>query len=145
MEYEKFTEFKEKKDECNRKLKEAVELDVANEALEIIIASKALDEVTERNINATFEQKAGRMPLVGAQGSKHNIAFAISQIMEFDNDFYGILKLVCAYKRLQEIGAFKVFSAGKIDCEGREQRDLIRELMNKSPEELEKIKKDLKK
>lgn len=36
-------------------------------------------------------------------------------------------------------------SAGKIDCEGREQRDLIRELMNKSPEELEKIKKDLKK
>ena len=145
MEYEKFMEFKEKKDECNRKLKEAIELDVANEALELMIASKTLDEVTERDVNATFEQKAGRMPLVGVQGSKHNIAFAISQIMEFNDDFYGILKLVCVYKRLQELGAFKLLSAGKIDCEGKEQKDLIRELMKKSPEELEKIKKDLKK
>lgn len=100
MEYEKFMEFKEKKDECNRKLKEAIELDVANEALELMLASKALDGVTEREINATFEQKAGRAPFLGVQGSRYNIAFAISQIMEFNNDFYGILKLVCVYKRL---------------------------------------------
>lgn len=143
MDYEKFEEFRKNKAECNRKLKEAVELDGFREGLECIMVADKLNGLDEREISVTFEQVPGKPPIVGVKGNGLDIAFAICQLMDYDDSFYEVLKFVCHYRRIQELGAITVVNGGKINCEGKEQRDLIRELWNKSPEELEKLKKDL--
>lgn len=101
--------------------------------------------MTEKKVQITYQMIPGKPPLCGVQGSTFDIAFALEQLMNFDDNFYDILSLVCAYRRVEECGGFKVSNDIKIDCESDEQRDLIREIYNKSPEELEKIKKDLSK
>ena len=136
-----FEEFKEKKAECNRKLKEAVVIDEMREALENFIIADKLKDLDKRKISLTYEQVPGKPPIIGVEGNGLDIAFAIGQIMDYDDSFYDVLRFVCHYRRIQELGAFKVVSGGKIYCENKEQRDLIRELWSKSPEELEKLKK----
>lgn len=143
MDYEKFEEFRKNKAECNRKLKEAVELDGFRENLECIMVTNKLNGLDEREISVTFEQVPGKPPIVGVKGNGLDIAFAICQLMDYDDSFYEVLKFVCHYRRIQELGGITVVNGGKINCEGKEQRDLIRELWNKSPEELEKLIKDL--
>lgn len=138
-----FEEYKKNKVECNRKLKEAVELDAFREAIECIMATNNLKGIEKREISVTFEQVPGKPPLVGVKGNGLDLAFAICQLMNYDDSFYEVLQFVCHYRRIQEIGGITVINGGKINCEGKEQRDLIRELWNKSPEELEKLKKDL--
>lgn len=138
-----FEEYKKNKAECNRKLKEAVELDNFRESLECIMAADKLKGIEKREISVTFEQVPGKPPIVGVKGNGLDIAFAICQLMNYDDNFYEVLQFVCHYRRIQELGRITVVNGGKINCEGKEQRDLIRELWNKSPEELEKLKKDL--
>lgn len=143
MDFEKFEEFKKNKAECNRKLKEAVAVDEFREVVETMAVMAQLKGIEKRKISLTYEQVPGKPPIVGVQGTSLDIAFAINQIMDYDDSFYEVLKFVCHYRRIQELGAIKVVSSGKINCENKEQRDLIRELWNKTPEELEKLKKDL--
>lgn len=143
MDFEKFEEFRKNKAECNRKLKEAVVVDEMRECIENIMTANNLKGIYQRKISLTYEQVPGKPPIVGVQGTSLDIAFAINQIMDYDDSFYDVLRYVCHYRRIQELGAIKVVDSTKINCENREQRDLIRELWNKSPEELEKLKKDL--
>lgn len=143
MDFEKFEEFKKNKAECNRKLKEAV---VVDEFREVVATMAVMDQpkgIEKRKISLTYEQVPGKPPIVGVQGTSLDIAFAINQIMDYDDSFYDVLRYVCHYRRIQELGAIKVVDSTKINCENKEQIDLIRELWNKSPEELEKLKKDL--
>lgn len=143
MDFEKFEEFRKNKAECNKKLKEAVVVDEFREVVETMAVTDQLKGIEKRKISLTYEQVPGKPPIVGVQGNSLDIAFAINQIMDYDDSFYEVLKFVCHYRRIQELGAIKVVSSEKINCENKEQRDLIRELWNKSPEELEKLKKDL--
>ena len=143
MDFEKFEEFRKNKAECNRKLKEAVVVDEFREIMETMAVTDQFKGIEKRKISLTYEQVPGKPPIVGVQGNGLDIAFAINQIMDYDDSFYEVLKFVCHYRRIQELGGITVVNGGKINCEGKEQRDLIRELWNKSPEELEKLKKDL--
>ena len=145
MDFKKFEEFKKEKAECNRKLREAVEVDEMKEALECLSVVKNLEGIDERKISVTFEQVPGKPSIVGIHGKPLDLAFAVCQIMDYDESFYEVLKFVCHCRRIQELGAFKVINDTKIDCENEEQKDLMRELYKKSPEELEKIKEELKK
>lgn len=143
MDFEKFEEYKKNKAECNRKLKEAVAVDEMRECIENIMSANNLKGIDKRKISVTYEQVPGKPPIVGVQGNALDIAFAINQIMDYDDSFYDVLRYVCHYRRIQELGAIKVVDSKKINCENKEQRDLIRELWSKTPEELEKLKKDL--
>lgn len=143
MDFEKFEEFKKNKAESNRKLKEAVVVDEFREVVETMAVMDQLKGIEKRKISLTYEQVPGKPPIVGVQGTSLDIAFAINQIMDYDDSFYDVLRYVCHYRRIQELGVIKVVDSKKINCENREQRDLIRELWNKTPEELEKLKKDL--
>lgn len=143
MDFEKFEEYRKNKAECNRKLKEAVEVDEFREVVETMAVMDQLKGIEKRKISLTYEQVPGKPQIVGVEGTVLDIAFAINQIMNFDDSFYDVLRFVCCYRRIQELGVFKVVSDGKINCKNKEQRDLIRELWSKSPEELKKLKKDL--
>lgn len=143
MDKMKFNEFKEKLEKCNKALNEAVNKDKLHQSLDNIMIAKNKEHIAEKKTQITYQQAPGKPPLCGIQGSKFDIAFALEQLMDFDDDFYNMLSLVCACRRVQEGGGFIITNDIKIDCKSEEQRDILRELYNKSPEELKKIKKDL--
>ncbi len=141
-----YEEFHKKIKKSEEKMVEAVVGDhKKNEYISLTLScASSLSKISSRDITVSFEQKGGQRPICAIHGKENDIAFAISQLMDYDDNFYETLTRVCAFRKMQEGESFKAKTTS-INCDSKEQQDVFRELLRRSPEEVDRLKEELKK
>lgn len=141
-----YKEFHKKIEKCEEKMIEACVGD--HKKLEKLVltlsCADSLSTISSRDITVSFEQKGGQHPVTAVCGKDDDIAFAIYNLMDYHDNFYEILTRVCAFRKMYECESFKAESH-IYNCESKEQQDLLMEPLRRSPEEVDRLKEELKK
>lgn len=138
-----FDEFRKKRKEINEKLQKAIDGNTIEALLNHISLLKGIEDVMNKEMEFTFKSRKGN-PVMSLYGSKIGLAFAITEFMDHDDDFYGMLNLVCRVWEMKKLKGYQSEGFSHI-CETKEELDIMREMANKSPEDREKILEQLKK
>lgn len=141
-----YEEFHKKIKKSEEKMVEAVVGDhKKNEYISLTLScASSLSKISSRDITVSFEQKGGQKSICAIHGKENDIAFAIYNLMDYNDNFYETLTRVCAFRKMYECGSFKTESR-IYNCESKEQQEIFRELLRKSPEEVDRLKEELKK
>ena len=144
MDFDKeFEEFRNKRKEVQEKMEKAINGYSFDSLVDTIMIKTHIDEVVKEVTEITYSSDDGA-PCIAMRCSRIGLALAISQLMNYNNDFYGMLRLVCRMRELEEIGSIRIEGKGHL-CESEEEFNVLKEMANKSPEELEKLKEELSK
>lgn len=138
-----FDEFREKRKEINEKLQKAVDGNTIEALLHHIAIQKGIEDVMNKEMEFTFKSRKGN-PVMSFYGTNIGLAFAITEIMDHDDNFYEMLNLVCRVWEMKKLNGYQA-EAFSHKCETKEELDIMREMANKSPEDREKIIEQLKK
>ena len=141
-------EFEKKREETKKKFIEAIdeERSIGSAYRDLQIALQMADIARNHDVKISYEQKQGaNMPIIQILGSRLEVAFAVCNMLNFDEDFYTMLNLIYHVKENLDLGLLKIGQEFKFDCENQEQSDVLKELYSKSPEEIEKLKKEMEK
>lgn len=141
----KYQQFKEKQEERQKKLNEAVDLSSLNYLQKTLIYTDHMDKVLENPCHLQFEIHPGNGSSLAFSGNKAQLVFAVATILsqEEEADFYENLSSVVAVAMLLQEG----YSTEKLSIrpESLEELKVYEELIKKSPEEFEKIKSQIDK
>ena len=140
-----YQQFKEKQEERQKKLNEAVDLSSLNYLQKSLLYMKHMDKVLENPCHLQFEIHPGNGSSLAFSGNNAQLVFAVATILSQEEkaDFYENLSSVVAVAMLFQEG----YSTSKttIRPESLEELKVYEELIKKSPEEFEKIKSQIDK
>lgn len=139
-----FEKYSNKRKEMAKKMEKAID----NRSFEALIQSldikMHLNEILKQDTEIIFTMNGDSAPCISLHCSRHMLALAIVAMMNYNDDFYDMLSLICRMKELEEVGIInQVGETHK--CQSKEELHVMREMLNKSPEEVEKLKKELEK
>lgn len=103
----------------------------------------ALPEVWQKDCKYLVEQKNGK-PLIMAQGNDITLFNAIYMLINSTGDFYKAIRALLTLKEIELSCGPWYDSSFKHETKTPEEGELLKELFQKSPEEIEKIKEQLK-
>ncbi len=139
-----FEEFRNKRKEMAKKMEKAIDNRSFEALMQLLDIKLHLDEIVKQDAEIIYTMNGDSAPYISLHCSRHMLALAIMAMMNYDDDFYEMLSLVCRMKELEEMGIIK--AVGEIHkCQSKEELHVMREMLNKSPEEVEKLKKELEK
>lgn len=135
-----FNELTKKYEDCRRECKEhfekAQEKDLENLTLRLLV-NDFFKEDLEKDFSFSVIQKNG-LPQVACSGSKLSMAFSAYLLMTAMGDFWHIFDIVMAIYEFMYCNA--KMGRIQINCDNREQLDILSKLQSMSPEELKALK-----
>lgn len=135
-----FTEISKKYEDCRRECKEHFEKTQKRELDNLLLRLQVNDFFMEHNENDFFfsvTQKNGQ-PQIASNGSKLSMALSAYLLMSAMGDFWHMFDIVMAIHEFMYCNA-KIEKI-QINCDSREQLDILSKLQSLSPEELKALK-----
>ena len=141
-EKENFEKFIKDREEIKNNVLDFYNKKIENEFFRLAI-NNALPELGEKDFKYLVEQKNGH-PLVMAQGNDITLYNALYMLINTTGDFYKAIRALLALKEIELSCGPWYDSSFKHETKTPEEGELLKELFQKSPEEIEKIKEQLK-
>lgn len=105
--------------------------------------SNAIPELEKNDYKYLVEQKNGK-PLIMAQGNDITLYNALYMLINTTGDFYKAIRALLTLKEIELSCGPWYDTSFKHETKTPEEGELLKELFQKSPEEIEKIKEQLK-
>lgn len=139
-----FEKFRNKRKEIAKKMEKAIDNRSFEALMQILDIKMHLNESLKEETEIIFNMNGDSAPCISLHCSRYMLALAIMAMMNYNDDFYDMLSLICRMKELEEMGTIKAVGE-RHECQSKEELHVMREMLNKSPEEVEKLKKELEK
>lgn len=138
-----FEKFLKERSEIAEQIKKATDMYSIEAFMDSLAIKASLDDVLKNESEFTFKCK-NHNPIIYMYGSRIALAIALCEMMNHDGDFYGMLRMVCRYWEMKKMGGVHEEQCVK-KTNSKEELDVLREMMYKSPEEVEKLMKETEK
>ena len=135
-----FTDIAKKYEDCRKECKEHFEKAQKRELDNLFLRLQVNDFFKEHNENDfsfSVIQKNGQ-PQVACSGSKLSMAFSAYLLMSAMGDFWHMFDIVMAIHEFMYCNAKMEHIS--IDCDSKEQMDILSKLQSMSPDELKALK-----
>ena len=81
--------------------------------------------------------------MIAIQGSKYDVAFMAFLLLNFDDHFVEMLQNMLLMREAWILMNASINTAYSKECDSAEELEVLKEMLKKNPEELEKLKKEL--
>lgn len=138
-----FTEISKKYEDCRKECKEHFEKAQKRELDDLFLRLSVNDFFKEHNENDfsfSVTQKNGQ-PQVACSGSIYSMAFSAYLLMSAMGDFWHMFDIVMAIYEFMYCNA--EVKNTQINCDNKEQLDILSKLQSMSPEELSALKEKI--
>ena len=106
--------------------------------------SKYYDVINKHQANLEVRlNQAENSPMIAIQGSKYDVAFMAFLLLNFDDHFVEMLQNMLLMREAWILMNASINTAYSKECDSAEELEVLKEMLKKNPEELEKLKKEL--
>lgn len=138
-----FTDMAKKYEDCRKECKEHFEKTLEKELKNLFLRLKVNDFFMEHNdydFLFSVSQKNGQ-PQVACSGSEYSMAYSAYLLMSARGDFWYMFDIVMAIHEFMYCNA--EMSYKEINCDSKEQVDILNKLQSLLPEELKDLKEKI--